>query len=335
MHHSNLNSIFAVVRTQSIRGPSFQFLRTRRARHLNDENIYSLEVPPFPFELYHGRYEETHELDRHIYNFRYYSGLPGITEYKYWFLPFRIRIDGYDIPIVDFQYKSWLPTHYSHVPVQGNIDRFMDVLENLHHQRCRQIEDEEPSEHQQRNINSHFFDYHFRRTIDHPFDEDDNMIGAGGGRRHRHNRRHNNTTTSTTSRSHRNDDDDDVIAATPAAVREPERIVVTVNTVQVQVKTLPIPKPIALLILANARQSEDSCPIAAQPFKDCSKLSICPCFHVFDAESIETWKHTNDSCPVCRTKMDTIVSEEIESQTLTQAHVESEQTETTTQQSNI
>lgn len=315
MQHSNLNQIFAIVRTQSIRGPSFQFLRMRRVRHLNEENVYSLEVPPFPFEAYHGRYEETYEIDRHIYTFRYYSGLPGITEYKYWFLPFRLRIDGHDIPVVDFQYKSWLPTQYSHVPILGHVERFMDTLENIHQQRCRQIEDDYPAERHSRNINSHFFDYHFRHPIEEPQEDFNNTaIGAGRERRSRNNRRrrhqeNNNTTTTTASTRNPHgvlimDSDNE------EPERERERIVVTVNTVQVQVKTLPIPKPIALLILAEARKGEDSCPIAAQPYKECSKLSVCPCFHIFDSESIERWKNTNDSCPVCRTKIDTFVSEE-------------------------
>lgn len=323
MQRSNLNQIFAVVRTQSIRGPSFQFLRIRRIRHLNDENVYSLEVPPFPFEAYHGRYEETYEIDRHIYTFRYYSGLPGITEYKYWFLPFRLHIDGHEIPVVDFQYKSWLPTHYSHIPIHGNTERFMDVLENVHQQRCRQIEDEEPTERHPRNINSHFFDYHFRRPMEEPDEPmfSNTAIGAGrerrsGNNRRRRNHENNNTTTTTTTSSSRTHHPILVIDSDneEEEERQPERVIVTMRTVEVQVKTIPIPKPIALLILAEARKGDDSCPIAAQPFKECSKLSVCPCFHIFDSESIERWKNTNDSCPICRTKIDTIVSEEQETQ---------------------
>lgn len=317
MQHSN--QIFAVVRTQSIRGPSLQFLQMRRARHLNEHDVYILEAPPFPFEAYHGHYEETYEIDRHIYKFRYYSGLPGITEYNYWFLPFRLRIGNYEIPVVDFQYKSWLPTHYSHIPIHGNAERFMDVLENVHQQRCRQIEDDYPSERRPRNINAHFFDYHFRRPIEDPdeqFVHTNTAIGAGRERRSGNNRRrhqeNNTTTTTTTTRSpHR-------VLVMDSDTEEPEpereRIVVTLNTVQVQVKTLPIPKPIALLILAEARKGDDTCPIAAQPFKECSKLSVCSCFHIFDSESIERWKTTNDSCPVCRTKIDALVSEELPSE---------------------
>ncbi len=87
------------------------------------------------------------------------------------------------------------------------------------------------------------------------------------------------------------------------------QVEVPVERVVIQTQIKPLPKAVGDILIANARSSTDSCPIAATTFKECTKLSITSCFHVFDFESLSKWQETHSTCPVCRAKIENVVSE--------------------------
>ena len=52
---------------------------------------------------------------------------------------------------------------------------------------------------------------------------------------------------------------------------------------------------------ADERNLPTSCPISTDDFSEGQKVTILPCKHCFQPESIATWLKTHDaSCPVCR-----------------------------------
>jgi hypothetical protein len=99
----------------------------------------------------------------------------------------------------------------------------------------------------------------------------------------------------------------------PTPPPQPEiRIVqveVPVERVVVQTRVAPLPKNVGEVLLSHARRGADSCPIAATPFSECTQLCVTSCFHVFDFESLTRWQSEHTSCPVCRCKIENVVSE--------------------------
>lgn len=304
MSHSQIPHLFAVVRTQSIRGPSFQFLEAHRIRQRDHSSIYTISSPQYDLEDNAGVYEENTDAPRGIHILRYYSaraadGRTEVVEHKFWYLPFILRHRNEIVPIIEFQYKSWLPPNFHRVAIRGNPHRFMRMYEDMTiHMMDRLREEEDQIGRRIHNTNTHFYDYHFRRSVEEDdFEENIFPVLRTPPRTRRH--RYNDVTTTTTS-SRRG------AGVEPTNTVETVRVLVT----ETQYQALPLPKPVATLILANARQGEDNCPISATPYKDCSKLAVCSCFHVFDSESIEKWKAERNICPVCRTNIVNLVTEE-------------------------
>jgi hypothetical protein len=101
-------------------------------------------------------------------------------------------------------------------------------------------------------------------------------------------------------------------STSPPLQQPPVRVVeveVPVERVIVQNKALPLPKEIGSILLSHARKGADLCPIAAIPFAECEKISVSSCFHVFDAASLARWQAEHTTCPVCRCKIENVVSE--------------------------
>jgi hypothetical protein len=84
---------------------------------------------------------------------------------------------------------------------------------------------------------------------------------------------------------------------------------VPVERVVVHQKILPLPKGVGDALIRDARASTESCPILQTPFSECRKLAVSSCFHIFDKESLATWQQAHTSCPVCRCKIENVVSE--------------------------
>jgi hypothetical protein len=293
MSHSQIPHLFAVVRTQSVRGPSFQLLEAHRIHQRDSSSVYTIYEPHYiPTDYHLSEYRHTNDMNRNIHVLRYYStqGMAGrheVVEHKFWYIPYILRIDNEYIPIIEFKYKSWLPNHSRRLPIREDADQFMHVYEDICEHMSHLIQQEEMEMNNQR-FNSH------RRFNNHHFDHNI-FTRAMTPRIHRH--------------RHYHDDDEDTntnTSSTNTNTVQTIRVVVT----DTQYQALPLPKPVGTLILTNARSGEDSCPIAATPYKDCTKLSVCSCFHVFDSESLEKWKAERNICPVCRTNIVNVITED-------------------------
>lgn len=76
-------------------------------------------------------------------------------------------------------------------------------------------------------------------------------------------------------------------------------------------RPLPIPEIVGSLLIQDAHQGKESCPITTTPYSELHRLTATSCFHVFDTESIERWLTDQKSCPVCRTTVTNMVTKEV------------------------
>lgn len=83
----------------------------------------------------------------------------------------------------------------------------------------------------------------------------------------------------------------------------------TISRSMIQIRPLVLPQSVGQIILHSTRLSSDACPITSTPYSEIANLSVTSCFHVFDTESIEQWRETHSTCPVCRTEITNMVSE--------------------------
>ena len=60
-----------------------------------------------------------------------------------------------------------------------------------------------------------------------------------------------------------------------------------------------VPKFVADLIYKNAIEKADHCPISLTLFKDCTSVTLTPCYHLFETAHLTNWLSTNIACPVC------------------------------------
>jgi hypothetical protein len=281
--------IFAILR-DGVRNPCLQILRAypceqSGARRRN----YTYRCP---YEI--SNMSNTHEFDgpllaapnrvyrdRNVHTLHYYH--PETTELQqvyYWFTPYMLESrNGFTIPLLEFQYRSWMPTGYSPVPVRANLNEVYDRLTSIQQERLmqiRQIEDTDSVRTRSPRPNI-YSDY-----------EIDSVPPSPRLRRPR----------------------------TPPPVLIPQivesvRIVeVPVERVVIQRSVLPLPKAVGELLVSHARKGADSCPITATPFAECDTLCATSCFHIFDAESLARWQETHTTCPVCRSKIENTVVEE-------------------------
>lgn len=64
-----------------------------------------------------------------------------------------------------------------------------------------------------------------------------------------------------------------------------------------------LPQFVMELLVKNAVEKNEGCPITLQPFSSLSKVGITSCFHVFEYEAIQTWQEEKDTCPTCRSRL--------------------------------
>lgn len=193
-------------------------------------------------------------------------------EVYFWTLPLRVTSyqTGQQIPILEFQIRSWLPHQTATLPLEIPAHRILDMLQEVNRERLaeiRRLEDEE------REIPWHR--------------PPSTRLGVG-----------------------RDDWDDRVRTPpllSPVIRTEPTVIERVIERVVVQPQ--PLPKSVGEVLLANARKGTETCPITATPFSECEQLSVTSCFHIFETESLSRWQQTHSTCPVCRTTFQNIVSE--------------------------
>ena len=66
-------------------------------------------------------------------------------------------------------------------------------------------------------------------------------------------------------------------------------------------------KSIKKKIFEKNKYKNEICPITHDEFKEGDKISILPCNHCFDRDSIDIWLETEKAeCPICRKELDSI-----------------------------
>lgn len=63
--------------------------------------------------------------------------------------------------------------------------------------------------------------------------------------------------------------------------------------------TLPPPKFVIDLIIADAIAKRTVCPITMEPLK-ADRVTVTSCYHVFDTNALNTWAADTNVCPQCR-----------------------------------
>jgi len=135
--------LFAVLRTQNYRQPCFQVLQsnsTSRSRHEQEHyTIANLDEMSLDNLSVHRMGIRRTQVDTHIYRLRYkHPVFNDVQEVNYWYIPYVLGTHC-RIPIIEFQYRSWLPTHYHPTEIQMNVAELMDVFSVIQQERLEQI----------------------------------------------------------------------------------------------------------------------------------------------------------------------------------------------------
>ena len=300
---TRLPEYFAIVRSNTYSGPSFQVLHSSwvsdRTRGLADHfNVVDDNTENNAYVL-HLEERRNHLHDRHIYSARCkHPNTSHILETYFWFLPFELMSHRVGIPVLEFHTRAWIPRAEERVQVSLSfpMDNFILVAENIQREmlhEIRRLEDDD-SQFMSRFRNNTFSWFSSRNISSGPDDYDDrlgpgNFVGAGG-----YNRRRPRTPSP---------------VPVPRIVESVRIVEVPVERVVVQTRTAPLPKAIGDIILAGARTGTDSCPIASIPFKDCTQICVTSCFHIFETASLNRWREDHTTCPVCRARIENVVCE--------------------------
>lgn len=299
---AELPELFAIIR-QAYRGPCLQIL----AAQLNDSHLpysrqesrhprgsFMVVSPSFAQEFEELNLQRMQSADTRIstYAIRQHNS-NTVLEVKGWFLPYYFRFHGRTVPLMDFQYRAWIPGDYLQIPIRLDLNQFLHTVETIQHQRIHEIQAREDN----MVPRIPFYERNYDRlypAADYDTSYDDDLNDYIGTPRRLSSRRHSRLDS----------------PPPPPPPRVVERIVeVPVERIVVQNRVLPLPKTVGELLLANARKGADACPIAATPFAECEKLCVSSCFHIFDATSLSRWQEMNTTCPVCRCKIENVVSE--------------------------
>jgi hypothetical protein len=328
---------FAILRTDRVDGPCIQFLRAEIHHQYDGDSAFTVQTAAWDDDMRGASYEtmEHNEFDGGIYTFRFLtssSRRQGVQEYKFWFLPFYYQRNGLNIPVIDFQFKSWLPSVFTSVPIRENEREFLQIYDDIHASRIRELFDGAQLERRSRfEFEEQFDRFHWsfaREPRQLPFlrrnlragRRDSGMVDIPI-----------RTPSPPSRRTRRRDTIFDVPIYNPGLMYDdvpptPRHIIAAGGGQPVPIQApapapqivripIAIPKHIGAILLANARTGSDTCPIAATPFAECGKLALTPCFHIFDADNLQRWQSTNNTCPVCRTELATVVMEELANST--------------------
>lgn len=292
MMNSTFPELFAIVR-DSIRPPHLQVLtsyvvnRDWERRYNNDAPLYEVDHMPRADRIQGIVIQSSQSMRGTINVVRCRHPDTGeAIEVNWWFTSFCIRSEQDRIPILEFQTRSWIPAGYYPVPIQTNLNEMLSVMARIQEDRLAEIRArEDAASHHQ--INRYRNDYY-----ESGYSNEYRPIRTPPSIPYRHRRRSISP----------------AIQPPPPPARVIE-VQVPVERVVIQNRALPLPKSVGDLLLKDARQGGDSCPIAATPYAQCEKLCVSSCFHIFDAASLAIWQADHTSCPVCRSKIENVVSE--------------------------
>lgn len=309
---------------------SFQFLDSRPSGQQYDiPGVLEIENARWSDEMLRTHWYELsagQNLDITVYTIAVAGQQPNVRYFKYWYLPFYFPHNGRRIPVIEFQYKSWLPS-----PIHYGANRVIIPMNNrlLFLQTVRRINSE-----RQETIR-----YDEEQGVTTPVRERSLVRTPPPVNRlnRRDIQRESNTLHHILNLPIRDlnidirrgplfsnlrveiplpredmisledlqDDEEQETPNLPLAFREhiePERAVPP--------RALSLPRHVGDLLLQQARTGTESCPISALRYSECTKLSVTSCFHVFESQSIQRWRTLgNNNCPVCRTSITNIVTE--------------------------
>lgn len=275
---------FAVLGTQSSRGPYWQLLQSRHiSSGLTSNSFYEISPLSWTYPLSDIEYPDISDWVSHrTLSVRSETG--ELKVLKYWQFPMSLYTGNEYFPVIHFEYKAWLPRPLSRVPhrlddigVQGYVlqeyNRKVNAIMNTHEDTVRR----------------RLFDSLPRRPATPPL-----------------------PSRSVSPASTDSDDAHSVMSIYPHYhTLDYPLLPPSPTTSPPPSKPLPIPELVGTLLIQNASQGEDTCPISTVPYKELRSLSATSCFHVFDTESIQTWLKEHKQCPVCRHSIANMVTKQL------------------------
>jgi len=267
---------FAILRTLSSRGPSWQLFQSKYiCSGLRPSECFYKIIPYTRAGIDEVIYSEDQSwTTQKSVSLRTQDG--ELLVQKYCILPMILYIGNSEFPIVEFEYKAWLPKPSSRSPVSNHIrvlQAYNDCMRRIHRVDRRLFDDlprRPPTP------------PHFSRPVS-PIstvsDDAHSVISIFPGYHSL---------------------DFPALPPSPVSISPP-----------VSSKPLPIPELVGMLLIQNAKTSEDACPISTIPFKELTSLTATSCFHVFDTESIQTWLKQHRECPICRNSVSNFITKEL------------------------
>lgn len=272
----------------SARGPYWQFFEST---YYNNDHSYKIVTPSWESDI-------TSVDDSGILPFQENAvrfariRLPNgaIRQIVFWFAPILLDTGVKDrVPVIDFNFKAWLPrpTRRIHAPYTNHITQTLDALQTRYSSISSSVS--------------------YIATDDEPLSEVPVRPPTPPRQRSR---------SSTPPQTDSDDETQSIMTVYPSFnepwVGSPRRLefppLPPSPPASEARMPLPIPEHVGTLLIADARKSNDSCPISAIPYSEITQLAVTSCFHIFDCQSLNHWRQEHSSCPVCRTTIANVVT---------------------------
>lgn len=321
--------VFAVIQTMT-NPVSLQFLKTNRGNVIQGVQTYSVENVEWADDMMnipHAEYTYFQTLDTNIYTLVFppnpQNPTSGFQREKYWYLPIFFIHHSQRIPVIEFQYKSWLPSNHSPlIPICYEEEHIInDMLLPINQARCDTISRQEetarraqaqaprtppprprrqsppPAPQRNRRPQQQREEGNNRLNIllevARSFDRAELTLGEDlESIRMRLDRLDGHVPRPPPLNLQGLINEEELLSAQTPPRHEPPPVVL--------LRALPLPKHIGDILIAHAKSGTDTCPISANAYSECTSLAVTSCYHVFDSASLATWQATHNTCPVCR-----------------------------------
>lgn len=267
---------FAICRKQSTRGPFWQIFQADKV-----QNHYEISIPGWEqsvIQVHETFIAASESLRPESVYCKLANG--AIRKYIYWYIPMYLQVENNNIPVIDFQYKAWLlrPTH--RIPLT-NTDGILRMLNAFESEYVSQYSSPSTGDLLDQPI--------FNRFTEAPM----------------------RSPTPPRSRSPHSEGTLSVYSVSPPGGEFLDFQDIPVLATSQNTRPLSIPDIVGSLLIQNARESNDSCPITATPYSELQSITATSCFHMFDTESIQKWLSDQTSCPVCRTPITNMITKAV------------------------
>jgi hypothetical protein len=259
--------VFAVFRNKRNCEHFWQILRSTVSTNsieVKSDQIYRSAITSFPIDVL--------PLAIHEGVFKLSTG--DVLMIKFWFLAIELKNTfGPSIPVLDFEYTSWLPRASHLIPI-------------THLNQVKEIYRAAYNRFQNTNISEAPLSVFTSLRIRPPTPPRQRLIS---------------------------ETDSESLSSTESVltVHQNESVFLDEqqNKISIKEKPLHLPEHVGKVLLREAWNGEESCPISAVQFKKLSSLSVTSCFHVFDTDALNQWQELKNDCPVCRCSINNIVTE--------------------------